>query len=425
MKIFLGLDDTCGYYTRLKSGFKSLGVSCSLVNAFPNPNYNFDHNLGFVEKMVARIGNKTAIYKRNSLRRYGWIGIKCVALLILFLWTLPRYDVYIFSGGTTFIGSYDLWLLKLLNKRVIVVYHGSDSRAPYLNPVIVGYNGDFDAKVCVSETKVIRNKLKKIERYADLIINNPNASHLHEGKIINWFCIGSPFFLPPLSGKIDIKTSADDSCVIVHAPSRAGPKGTRQIEEAINALKEKGHKIKYVKLVGKPNSEVLENLSKCDFVVDELFSDVIMAGFAGEAASFAKPAVVGMYEYEKIKNSIPVEMVPPILSCSPDDVESAMEKLIIDKEFRISLGKKAREFIENQWSPEAVAKRFLLLAKNEIPENWWFDTQKINYLHGWGVTEKRTKDLLLTIIKSYGTPALQLKHNPNLEKAFIHFAREK
>ena len=307
---------------------------------------------------------------------------------------------------------------------VVVVYHGSDSRAPYLNPVIVGYNGDFDAKVYVLETKVIKNKLKKIERYADLIINNPHASHLHEGKIINWFCIGAPFFLPPLSEENDTNCSSDDSCVIVHAPTRPGPKGSIQIEKAINALKKKGHNIEYVKLVEKPNSEVLENLSKCDFVVDELFSDAIMAGFAAEAASFGKPAVEGMYEYEKIKNSIPVEMVPPVLSCSPDDVESAIEKLIVDKKFRISLGKKAREFLENQWSPEAVAKRFLLLAKNEIPDNWWFDTKNINYLLGWGVTRERTKNLLRTIFQSYGTSALQLKHNPNLEKAFIHFARE-
>jgi hypothetical protein len=423
MKIFLGLDDTCGYYTRLESGLKSLGVSCALVNAFPNPKYEFDRDLGIVEKWLTWVGKKTSSLKRGSVSRFCWIGIKGLSLFVLLLWSLLRYDVYIFSGGTTFLFSYDLWLLKLLKKRVIVVYHGSDSRAPYINPVIVGSSGDFNADACVAETKAIKKRLKKIERYADIIINNPNASHLHEGTIINWFCIGSPFYCPSISENDDNNSLAGDPCVIVHAPSRPGAKGSAQIEKSINALKEKGHNIKYVKLVGKPNSEVLEALSTCDFVVDELFSDVILAGFAGEAASFGKPAVVGMYGYDKIKASIAEEkMIPPVLNCSPDDVESAIEKLIVDKEYRLSLGKRARKFIKEQWSIEGVAKRFILLAKNEIPESWWFDTKKVNHLHGWGITEQRTKALLRTILESHGTSALQLSNNPTLEQAFVDFA---
>ena len=422
MNIFLGLDDTCGYYTRLESGLKSLGVSCSLVNAYPNSRYEFEHDLGMVEKCVVWIGKKTNSCSRGSISRYCWIGIKVLALIILFLWSLSRYDVYIFSGGTTFLYTYDLWLLKLLKKRLIVVYHGSDSRAPYLNPVILGHKGDFNAKDCVAETRAIKKRLKKIEHYADVIINNPNAAHLHESKIINWFCIGSPFFTPSLSNGHD-NFSSKDPCVIVHAPTRPGPKGSPMIERAINSLQEKGHNIKFVKLVGKPNAEVLKALSNCDFVVDELFSDIIMASFAAEAASFGKPAVVGMYGYDKIKACIPEKkMIPPVLHCPPDDAEAAIEKLIIDKEYSISLGKQARKFIEEQWSVEAIAKRFILLAKGEIPESWWYDPKDIKHLHGCCQTEKMTKTLLRAILESYGTNALQLSHNPALEQEFVDFA---
>jgi hypothetical protein len=425
MKIFLGLDDTCGYYTRLESGFKSLGVSCSLVNAFPNPNYNFDHNLGFVEKMVTWIGKKTATYKRNSLRRYGWIGIKCVALLILFLWSLPRYDVFIFSGGTTFLYSYDLWVLKLFKKKVITVHHGSDTRAPYIGPAFFDHKGEFLLDNCVAQTKTIKKKLIKLERYADAIINYPSASHLHGRKIVNWFCIGAPFFCETLFTDYSNDSVVERSIKIVHAPTRPGPKGSAQIEKAIDSLKEKGHKINFVKLVGKPNSEVMKALSSCDFIIDELYSDVIMAGFAGEAASFSKPAIIGMYEYDKIKASIPEpQMIPPVLSCLPDEIESAIEKLIIDKDYRIFLGKQARKFIEEQWNPETVAKNFILLAKDEIPDNWWFDPNKITRLHGWGISEEKLKHSLHAILKSFGTSALQLSNNPDLEKAFVSYAGE-
>ena len=162
MRIFLGLDDTCGYYTRLESGLKSLGISCSVVNAFPNPRYEFAHELGTVEKCVAWIGRKTCSLRRGSLHRYFWIGIKGFSLFVLFLWSLPRYDVYIFSGGTTFLFSYDLWLLKLLKKRVIVVYHGSDCRPPYIDAMVLGSSVDFSTEACVAETKAVKKRLKKI-----------------------------------------------------------------------------------------------------------------------------------------------------------------------------------------------------------------------------------------------------------------------
>ena len=81
----------------------------------------------------------------------------------------------------------------------MVVYHGSDARAPYINPVLVRKEGEFSSKDCIKETKSIKKRLEKVERYADIIINNPNASHLHENKFINWHCIGLPFNCPPSS----------------------------------------------------------------------------------------------------------------------------------------------------------------------------------------------------------------------------------
>ena len=87
------------------------------------------------------------------------------------------------------------------------------------------------------------------------------------------------------------------------------------------------------------------------------------------------------------------------------------------------MGKQAKDFIEKQWSSEEVAKRFLLLIKNEIPETWWFDPQNILRLHGWGITEIKLKERLRDIINTYGLSALQLSHNPVLEQAFLDFSK--
>ncbi|MEK9628587.1 MAG: hypothetical protein VW455_06160 [Nitrospinota bacterium] len=424
MKFFLGLDDTCSYYTQLQTGLKSLGIPCTLVNAFPNKRYSPKHDPGTLAgKIVEWVGRRTNAVARESFLRYFWRAAKGLSLLFLFLTSLPRYDVFIFSGGTTFLNSLDLWLLKFFNKKVIIVYHGSDARAPYITPVLVTKDGDFSSEDCIKETIAIKNRLKKIERYADIIINNPHSSHLHERKFINWHSIGLPFQCPPLSKGGENNSNSNNPCVIVHAPTRPGPKGSPLIEQAIIDLKKEGHPIEFIKLVGKSNAEVLEALSTCDFIVDELYSDVFMAGFAGEAAMLGKPAIVGMYDHKNIKASFPDKnMIPPVLACVPSDVKQAIEKLIMDKDYRIDLGNKAKSFIENQWSAEEVAKRFLLLAKNEIPEDWWFDPKNIRRLNGWGITEVKLKERLQDILKTYGPSALQLSHNPVLEQAFMDFA---
>ena len=179
-----------------------------------------------------------------------------------------------------------------------------------------------------------------------------------------------------------------------------------------------------MKLFGRPNTEVLEALSSCDFIIDELYGDVLMAGLAGEAAMFGKPAIVGMYDYENIKASFPEkDMIPPVLACSPEGVKQAIERLIVDKNFRVQLGRQAKYFIEKQWNSEEVAKRFLLLIKEEIPETWWFDPLNIRRLNGWGITEIKLKERLRDILNIYGPSALQLSHNPILEQAFIEFTQ--
>ena len=106
MKIFLGLDDTCGYYTQLQIGLKSLGIPCTLVNAFPNKRYSAKNEPESIAgKIVERIGRKTMAVERGSFLRYCWITAKGLSLLFLLLTSLLHYDVFIFSGGTTFLNS--------------------------------------------------------------------------------------------------------------------------------------------------------------------------------------------------------------------------------------------------------------------------------------------------------------------------------
>jgi hypothetical protein len=417
--VFIGLGDICGYYSQLERGFTELGVPCVFVNAYPERDYGRSSRAHLIGRVVEWIAARRMAAARGSLARSCLAGLQGMALVPLLVHALFSFDVFIFSGGTTFLFLRDLPLLKLFRKKVVMVFHGSDSRPPFLNAAIVGTEGRVDVESCAREARAIKARIRTVERFADYVVNHSMNAHFHQKAIINWLHIGIPYDSAAATAGPRIK---DDAAVVVHAPTRPGPKGTARIEAAIGSLERKGLNIRLVKIVGRPPADVLQALAGCDFVVDELFSDTPMASFATEAAVLGKPAVVGMYGYDKLLRYTGDGGIPPVLVCLPDDVEAAVEKLVIDPRYRAELGAAARRFVEQEWSPRLVAARFLRLVNGDIPAAWWFDPAAIDYLHGWGLTDERVRDVLRQIISAQGTGALQLADKPHLERAFCEFA---
>ncbi|HQI24985.1 MAG TPA: hypothetical protein PLV15_09095 [Smithella sp.] len=125
---------------------------------------------------------------------------------------------------------------------------------------------------------------------------------------------------------------------------------------------------------------------------------------------------VDMHKYIKKEN------IPPSLFVHPDDIEQAIEKLIVDVEYRLKLGRQAQMFVRTQWAPEAVAKRLLQLIEGNIPDEWWFDPQTIRYVHGGGVPAAQVRRIVHGLIDHFGIASLQMADKPDLEKAFLEFA---
>jgi CheY-like chemotaxis protein len=144
---------------------------------------------------------------------------------------------------------------------------------------------------------------------------------------------------------------------------------------------------------------------------------------AAEAAALARPSIVGMQGFEELRRYTDPEVIPPALVCRADDVESAIERLVADTGYRLELGRRARRFLEERWSPKAVAARFVRLASGDIPGEWWFDPHTISYLNGWGLTETRVREVVRTILDERGPSALALADKPALRHALIEFAR--
>src|SRR6185295_19709065 len=142
--------------------------------------------------------------------------------------------------------------------------------------------------------------------------------------------VGIPFVMPPQPPPI---TKAG-SLRILHAPSLPAAKGTPQIRMVIDKLHERGFEFEYIEVIGKPHGEVIRELAACDFVIDQIYSDTPMPGFATEAAFMAKPAIVGGYGLKTLDSILPADQIPPSFVCHPSELEQAVEKLIVDPEYR-------------------------------------------------------------------------------------------
>lgn len=189
----------------------------------------------------------------------------------------------------------------------------------------------------------------------------------------------------------------------------------------VQRLQARGVPLELTELVGQPNDRVLEALVDADMVVDQLYSDFPMAGFAAEAASLGRPALVGGYDSHSILARLPKEARPPTVFCPPDAIEDAVVHLTHDAIARRDLGSRAFEFVRDRWSAASVAERYQHLFRGDIPGEWWRDPGDVDMLHGACLSEHRARALIRAVVERGGPDALQLADKPPLEAAMLAF----
>jgi hypothetical protein len=435
MKILIGPNEIAGYYSNLSKGFDQLEVS---YNFFTFHNHPFRYGGRDKKALVLRIASRINSYRLRPNM------IKAIRLVLAIpehlarvswcIWAILKYDVFIFSFGESLFprSNFDLLILRLLRKKVIsVLAHGSEARPPFIDGGLRDFAGQLSIKIqkIVIDSEKKRQKVARMEKYSTLVIGAPfSSSYFLENPMINFFCVGIPCNWP--NARETIKKSENSvqkasnmpSVRILHSPSHPAAKGSPIIIRAIENLKNKGFNIDFVLIHGQPHSAVLREIELCDFVVDQLYSDTPMAGFATEAAWYGKPAVVGGYGFNNLKKFVPPEQWPPSKICHPSDIEQAIEDMIVDIEGRKHLGTKAQRFVMNQWSAVKVAERYLRLINNDIPKEWWLNPSDVIYLEGAGQTEGQTKENIREMVNQFGVKSLQLGHRPDLEEAFLNFA---
>lgn len=413
-KILLSLCEIAGYFSHLKRGFAENGYESDTAFLREHPfSYKSEQNNSFIHKLL--LWNSKALFAKRSIifRVPFFVIYRFILLPIFFIQCLIKYDVFIFGFRKTFLPFLiDLPILKFFNKKIIFVFFGSDSRPAYLNGSLTGYSLRNIYKMTLKTKK----ELVRIGKYADDIIDAPSAGIFHEQKIINWFHMGIP------QKQEDIKVSSQSKIVtILHSPSNPEAKGTPVIRQVIDELKKEGHQFEYIEMINRTNQQVLDAICESDFVIDQIYSDTPMAGFATEAAFYSKPAIVGGYELEKISQMLPQESRPPsyIIQPTKEALKKAIIHLLEDKSFRLELGEKARKFVHENWSAKKVAMRFLRIINDDIPEQWYIDPYKMDFIHGCCIEDNKRKQLVKEYVEKYGKKSLFLSDKKQLEDKLL------
>jgi hypothetical protein len=423
MKVFVGLTEIAGYYGNLKRGLEQLGVECTFIDLNDHPfEYSRDVQANILTRLLKKVLKKRLLSAQSHLIVNIWWKVLCIILRIsLFCWAFIQYDVFIFGFASSFLSFYDLPILKCCRRRIIYVFHGSDSRPPYIDGYMKTIHGDLETGQYISLIKRQKEIVAKIERYADVIISHPLSSQLHEKWFVPLTVIGIPYHISHTYLNYST-TSIEHKIRILHSPSNPETKGTLSIRHAIEKLRAKGYGIEFIEISGEPNVVVLEEIARCDFVVDQLYSDTMMAGFATEAAFLGKPSVVAGYAESEVRRIFAADKIPPVHYCHPNEIEEAIEQLIVNREYRAELGARAKAFVETNWAPKKVAERYLQLIEGNMPQDWLYDPKDIVYLHGYGLSESSTEKFIKALIQDGGIEALQITDKPELARRFLQFA---
>ena len=429
MRIYIGNSEIAGYYRNLSIGFRNIGVDCDLITESSHVfGYGGESKKPFSLRVWNWANRKRLSKSRFLLSRLVWSAVENLSFVFLILLVIVRYDCFIFSFGSSLLpDNRDLPWLRFFRKIIVSnLMHGSEIRPPYIDGSYQSISGDLPQIEQINKlTK--RNKTVAMRhcKYSSFIIGAPfSSSHFLNKKMLNSFYIGVPYQCQ--SEKHMKENSREESSIkeirILHSPSHPAAKGTQKITEAILNLREKGYQINFVYLHGVSNQVVLDEIKKCDFVVDQIYSDAPLSGFATEAAWFGKPSVVAGYGFDQLSRFVPDSIWPPSKICHPDKIESSIEELITNVQLRQIIGKTAQSFVHNNWNCEVVARNYVRIFKRDIPKKWWLDPNDVEYFEGACQPVEKTKFVIQLMVETFGEESLCLEDKPLLKKAFIDFA---
>lgn len=427
MRIFIGTTEIAGMYRSLAKALRALGHEVTFLPYEPNPfGYGGEDGGWLIDSIRALRGRLQAARARgltNSCRRVVYRLLIRISEYALLLWATWHCEAFIFGFHQSLLPNLaDLPWLRWWGRTVWMQSNGSDVRPPYIDAAACRRSPAPTEAAVRKATTRCRRRVLRAERWATGSIDIPMQGLQRTRPFINWLKIGivaTPSWFPPCY----TPPTPSEKVRLLHCPSFPAGKGSVELRAMVTALarelRPRGIEIEYVELTGRPNSEILEALLNTDIVLDQLYADYGMAGFAIEAAWFGRPVVVGGYAADLWRRLLPEAELPPTHYVRPEDFQAEVRRLITDSAMRLESGRRHRQFMDTAWAPAAVAERYLRLLRNDIPSDWWIDVDDALSPFGWGFPQPLLVEYVTRYIQSGGTAALGLDHVPERERRLV------
>lgn len=424
--ILIGDQDTCGYFASLAAGFRALGCRAYFLDVSPaalagDETQSLPAILRFY-RLACHSFNKTRHLSRFSPKRYLITARHLIAYALLLGWMLTFVDTAIFKSGKGYSESgWDMRLLRVLGRRVVSFFVGSDSRPLYLagvDPMTI------DLETIARRVTEAREVVRRAEELSDIVVANPLSAQMHERPICIAQIIGNTLDPAKIARAKSIprpKRIDRNSVRIVHAPSLETLKGTDRIRAAMEAMAKKGFSIDYVEVSGRPNEEVLALLTTADLVIDELYSDSYGGMLAHEACALGVPVLVCGYGADTLQELIPPGARTPSIFGRPEQFLMLLEKALKDVSYRKSIAAATASYGERT-SAKSVAARLLAVIEGRAPDSWYVDPRKLEYVEGVAGPAENVAAIVRAYVARYDVSGLQLEHNPGLRDRLVAFS---
>jgi hypothetical protein len=389
LNVFLGFFEAAGYFAGLNIAFVNSGYK-------PEEYFYFDNKFQYstsdytyfkiLRRLYVYAGRANYFVRNVSKLFFNFFSF------FFFLYSLFKFDYFFFSSQSFFFywsSGFEFKILKFFKKKSVFIFLGSDSRAPFLS----GYNKRKDEATLVHLTRQKINFLNSFKLKTDFVIDLPPSSLLHPVPVIDFYKIGFPkvieaAFPRPISTR---------RVKVLHAPSVQEYKGSDVFRNIISELKE-SLDFEYIEVSNLANVELLKIIKDCDLVIDELYSDSLMAGIACESAWLGTcyvvfgeklPTMASHYKWH-VRNM-----------GHPEDAKAMIKEFILNHELRYETAVKNFEFVTTNWSPEIVVKKLIKIANRDFDKDMFIEPGLIEELcYGWGASRKDIH-VMLDKLKSY------------------------
>ena len=340
LSILHGMSDIAGQGSYSARGLREIGADATIAVWTRNPfGYPVDIDLHIDKKKI---------------KRFPWLFIYSVRLLAFAVKASFRYDVFHFHFSHTLLPfGLDLFWLRLMGKRIIMEFHGSDIRFCYNREKPLYY--PYDKLIVFSKTAIRANN--KVLKYADTVITHDEELRKHIPH--------DNLYITPL--RIDINRFAPEypqkekkSIIIVHAPSNFIGKGSKYVIESVEKLKKK-YDVEFILVQNKTQEEAFELYRKADIIVDQLCAGTYGV-FAVEAMAMGKPVIA--YVSEEVHKTFPDSL--PIVNATIENLTDKLETLICDGNRRYQLGVAGRKYVEEYHDYRKVARMQMDIYENKI-----------------------------------------------------------